>query len=74
MKNKKIKISYEPEADVLRIEIRKGKIYDTLELGNFIIHLDKKLKPFYMEILNAKNFLLQSSLSVFKYSKEPIKV
>ncbi len=74
MKNKKIKISYEPEADVLRIEIRKGKIYDTLELGNFIIHLDEKLKPFYMEILNAKNFLLQSSLSVFKNSKESIKV
>jgi len=24
MKNKKIKISYEPEADVLRIEIRKS--------------------------------------------------
>jgi uncharacterized protein YuzE len=69
MKNKKIKISYEPEADVLRIEIRKGKIYDTLELGNFIIHLDEKLKPFYMEILNAKNFLLQSSLSVLNILK-----
>jgi len=70
MKNKKIKISYEPEADVLRIEIRKGKIYDTLELGNFIIHLDKNLKPFYMEILNAKDFLLKTNQSVLKQTKE----
>jgi uncharacterized protein YuzE len=74
MKNKKIKISYEPEADVLRIEIRKGKIYDILELGNFIIHLDKNLKPFYMEILNAKDFLLKTNQSVLKETKELIKV
>jgi len=74
MKNKKIKISYEPEADVLRIEIRKGKIYDTLELGNFIIHLDKNLKPFYMEILNAKDFLLKTNQSVLREAKELIKV
>jgi uncharacterized protein YuzE len=74
MKNKKIKISYEPEADVLRIEIRKGKIYDTLELGNFIIHLDKNLKPFYMEILNAKDFLLKTNQSVLRETKELIKV
>jgi uncharacterized protein YuzE len=74
MKNKKIKISYEPEADVLRIEIRKGKIYDTLELGNFIIHLDKNLKPFYMEILNAKDFLLKTNQSVLKEIKELVRL
>jgi uncharacterized protein YuzE len=74
MKNKKIKISYEPEADVLRIEIRKGKIYDTLELENFIIHLDKNLKPFYMEILNAKDFLLKTNQSVLRETRELIKV
>jgi uncharacterized protein YuzE len=73
MKNKKIKISYEPEADVLRIEIRKGKIYDTLELENFIIHLDKNLKPFYIEILNAKDFLLKTNQSVLRETRELIK-
>jgi len=57
MRKKQLKISYEPEADVLRIELRKGKLYDTIELGNFIIHLDKNLKPLYMEILKAKDFL-----------------
>lgn len=61
MNKKRIKISYEPEADVLRIEIKKRKLYDTLEIGNFIIHLDNKLRPLYMEILNAKDFILQST-------------
>jgi len=69
MRENKIKISYEPEADVLRIEIKRGKLYDTLEMGNFIIHLDNKLKPLYMEILNAKDFILQSTQSVIKSEK-----
>ena len=63
---RKFKISYEPEADILRIEIKKGKLYDTIEMGNFIIHLDKNLKPLYMEILNAKDFLLKTNQSVIK--------
>jgi uncharacterized protein YuzE len=70
MKDKKLKISYEPEVNVLKIEIKKVKIYDTAELGNFIIHLDKNLKPFYIEILNAKNFLLKTNQSVLKQIKE----
>jgi uncharacterized protein YuzE len=74
MKEKQPKISYEPEADVLRIEIKKGKFYDTMELGNFVIHLDKNLKPFYMEILKAKEFLLKTNQSVLKQIKEPLVV
>jgi uncharacterized protein YuzE len=74
MRKKQPKISYEPEADVLRIEIKKGKLYDTIELGNFIIHLDKNLKPFYMEILKAKEFLLRTNQSVLKQMKEPLLV
>ena len=74
MRKKHPKISYEPEADVLRIEIKKGKLYDTIELGNFIIHLDKNLKPLYMEILKAKEFLLRTNQSVLKQIKEPLLV
>jgi uncharacterized protein YuzE len=72
MREKQPKISYEPEADVLRIEIKKGKLYDTIELGNFVIHLDKNLKPLYMEILKAKEFLLRTNQSVLKQIKEPL--
>jgi uncharacterized protein YuzE len=74
MREKQPKISYEPEADVLRIEIKKGKLYDTIELGNFVIHLDKNLKPLYMEILKAKEFLLRTNQSVLKQIKEPLLV
>ncbi|PIS39505.1 MAG: hypothetical protein COT33_01635 [Candidatus Nealsonbacteria bacterium CG08_land_8_20_14_0_20_38_20] len=74
MKRKFLKISYEPEADVLRIEMRRGKLYDTIELGNFIIHLDKNLKPLYMEILKAKDFLLKTNQSVLRQIKEPVAV
>jgi uncharacterized protein YuzE len=74
MRKKQPKISYEPEADVLRIEIKKGKLYDTIELGNFIIHLDKNLKPLYMEILKAKEFLLRTNQSVLKQIKKPLLV
>jgi len=70
MKDKKLKISYEPEVDVLKNRNQKAKIYDTAELGNFIVHLDKNLKPFYIEILNAKNFLLKTNQSVLKQIKE----
>jgi uncharacterized protein YuzE len=74
MREKQPKISYEPEADVLRIEIKKGKLYDTIKLGNFVIHLNKNLKPFYMEILKAKEFLLRTNQSVLKQTKEPLLV
>jgi hypothetical protein len=55
MKEKQPKISYEPEADVLRIEIKKGKFYDTMELGNFVIHLDKNLNRFIWKFSKQKN-------------------
>lgn len=64
MKNKKYKISYEPEADILRIEISKKPLYDAVEFGNFIIHFDKERHPIYMEIVSAKDFLLQSNRSI----------
>jgi uncharacterized protein YuzE len=70
MEKKQQKISYEPEADVLRIEIKKGRIYDTIEFGNFIIHLDKDLKPLYMEIIKAKDFLLRTNQSVLNKIRE----
>lgn len=64
-----MKISYESESNVLRIEIKKGKLYNTLEMGNFIIDLDKSFKTLYTEILNAKDFILQSTQSFIKKVK-----
>ena len=61
MKNsKKPKISYEPEADVLRVEISKEPIDFAQEMGNIIVHFSEKGLPVYLEILEAKKFLLQT--------------
>lgn len=60
MNNKKPKISYEPEADVLRIEISKKPIDYAKEMGNFVVHFSPQGLPVYLEILEAKKFLLQT--------------
>ena len=57
MKNKKVKISYEPEADVLRIEASKKPIEYATEIGDVVVHFSLDDLPVYFEILNASIFL-----------------
>lgn len=47
---------YDIEANILSIEVAKGKISNTKEFGNFIIHLSSAGKPILIEILDASNF------------------
>lgn len=60
MNNKKPKFSYEAEADVLRIEISEEPIDYAKEMGNFVVHFSPRGLPVYLEILEAKKFLLQT--------------
>jgi len=46
--NKKTKISYDPESDVLRVEISKQPIDYAKEMGNFIVHFTKNGLPVYL--------------------------
>ena len=57
MITKTIKMTYEPEADVLAWEIGKQPIDYAEEIGNVIIHFSKKNTPVLMEILEASKFL-----------------
>lgn len=57
MKTKNIKMSYEPEADVLSWETGKQSIDYAQEFGNVIVHFSKKNTPVLMEILEASKFL-----------------
>lgn len=50
---------YDPEANIICIEIAKGKIAGTREFGNFIIHLSAGGKPVLIEILDASKFMGQ---------------
>ena len=65
-KSEKKKISYEPEADVLRIEVAKGTIDYASEVGNVVVHFSKKGMPLYLEILEATKFLKESTKELSK--------
>ncbi|MBU4216737.1 DUF2283 domain-containing protein [Candidatus Parcubacteria bacterium] len=47
---------YDIESNILSIEVAKGKIANTKEFGNFIIHTSANGKPLLIEILDASNF------------------
>ncbi|MDP3015330.1 MAG: DUF2283 domain-containing protein [bacterium] len=58
MKNKnKVKISYEPEADVLMWEITNKPIDYAKEIGDVVVHFTKNNIPVLIEILEASKFL-----------------
>jgi uncharacterized protein YuzE len=48
-------MNYDLEANIISLEIGKGKIYKAKEFGNFIVHLSKAGQPILIEILNASN-------------------
>lgn len=60
MNNNKAKISYDVEADVLRVEISKQPIDYAKEMGNIVVHLTKEGIPVYLEFLEAKRFLTKT--------------
>ena len=57
MKNKKIKISYESDADILTYEITNQPIDYAQEIGNIVVHFTKDNNPVLVEILEATQFL-----------------
>jgi len=56
-KKTKPKISYEPEADILRLEISKKPIDYATEVGNVIVHFNHENIPVYLEFLEASRFV-----------------
>jgi uncharacterized protein YuzE len=60
MKSKKTKISYEPEADVLTLELNKKSIDHASEFDNIIVHFTKNDQPVLLEVLEASKFFQQT--------------
>lgn len=55
------KISYEPEADVLRWELNDSAQIDSArEVGNIVVHFTEQNIPVLIEILEASSFLDQA--------------
>ena len=60
------KIKYSKDVDALLIELSDKKIDDAEEEGQMIIHFSKDGEPVLLEILDAKDFILNSLSSVVK--------
>lgn len=60
--DKTSRISYEPEADVLTVEVsRTAPIDFAKEIGNIVVHFTKQGVPVLMEVLNASQFVSQAA-------------
>lgn len=46
---------YDPESNILSIELSSGAITHAREFGNLIIHLSRAGKPILLEILDASS-------------------
>lgn len=58
--NKKNKITYESEADVLTVEASNSPIDYAMEIGNVVVHFTKKDEPVLFEILDASKFFTKA--------------
>ncbi|NMG83381.1 MAG: DUF2283 domain-containing protein [Methanosarcinales archaeon] len=56
-----MKISYNRKDDILIYEVGEGKIDYAEEMGPIIVHFDKEGKPLLLEILDASEFITQTT-------------
>ena len=52
-----MKYKYDSESDVLSVFLSARPYLYASEMGDVIVHFDKKDKPVYMEFLNASRFV-----------------
>lgn len=50
---------HDPESNLISINIAPGKIDHVIELGNFLIHVNKNKAPLLIEILDGGKFVSQ---------------
>ena len=67
-----MKYNYDPESDVLSVSLSKKPFLYAKEMGDVIVHFDRKDKPVYLEFLNAKNFVRKASDSMPSQLKSQI--
>ena len=54
-------IRYDREEDILTYEVSPNKIDYAEELNSIIVHFTKEGKPVLLEILNASDFIAQTT-------------
>jgi uncharacterized protein YuzE len=63
---------YDPESNILSIAISNKQFDYAEEMGDFIVHFDKKKKPVYIEILNANTFIKKAVIALPKKTQKSI--
>lgn len=56
-----LRMKYDPNVDILLIEVSKRSIDYAEELGSVIVHFTKDHKPVALEILDASQFVTQAT-------------
>jgi len=65
-----MKIKYSRDADVLIIQLRTGKLWDSRDLAEgIIVHLNRSGQPLQIEILDASRTVEEKQIEV---SMEPL--
>ena len=67
-----MKYKYDEESDVLAIFLSEEPYVYAKEMGDIVVHFDKKDKPVYLEFLNAHNFVRGITRSLPKKSQQRI--
>jgi len=67
-----MKYSYDKESDILSVFLSKKPFDYAEEMGDLIVHFDKKNKPVYVEILNGSKFLANTITILPKSSRDEI--
>ena len=60
------KIRYSKDVDALLVELSQGTIDHAEESGQLIVHFTREGEPVLLEILDARDFLLNSLSSLVK--------
>lgn len=63
------KIRYSPDVDVLLIELSDKAVEYAEEAGQLVVHFSKKGEPVLLEVMDAKEFILNSLSCLIKGSE-----
>ena len=61
-----MKIRYDREEDIATIEVSPEKIDHAEEIGPIIVHFSKQGKPVLLEILDASEFIAETTRAMAK--------
>ena len=56
-----LRMKYDPQVDILLIEVSKRPIDYAEELGSVIVHFTKNHKPVALEVLEASRFVMKAT-------------